>query len=114
MGKTSLAIATLYHTDVQAKFTHRFFVPCHSTATRSDLIASVAAHVGVSVGPNLARKVVRHLLNGPPTLLVLDNFETPWEPMSSRPGVEEFLALLADIPHLALLVRVLVYDDLYP
>ncbi|KAJ7851267.1 P-loop containing nucleoside triphosphate hydrolase protein, partial [Mycena olivaceomarginata] len=104
MGKTSLAVAVLHHKDVEAKFASRFFIPCQSTATRTDLISSIASHVGVSAGPGLPRKLVRHLTYGLPALLVLDNFETSWEPPSSRAGVEEFLALLADIPHLALIV----------
>ncbi|KAF7354092.1 NB-ARC domain-containing protein [Mycena venus] len=104
MGKTSLAVTALHHSDVEAKFPNRFFIPCHSTVTRSDLVSSIASHVGVAVGPNLARKVVRHLSYGPPVLLILDNFETPWEPGASRSGVEEFLLLLTDIPHLALIV----------
>ncbi|KAJ7884780.1 hypothetical protein B0H14DRAFT_2564182 [Mycena olivaceomarginata] len=37
------------------------------------------------------------------TTLPFNNMETPWEPMQSRGGVEEFLSLLADIPHLALM-----------
>jgi tetratricopeptide (TPR) repeat protein len=36
--------------------------------------------------------------------MILDNFETPWEAMDGRTKVEEFLSLLAGIPHLALLV----------
>ncbi|KAJ7473124.1 P-loop containing nucleoside triphosphate hydrolase protein, partial [Mycena galericulata] len=104
MGKTSLAVAVLHDAEVIKKYANRFFVPCHSTATRSDLVSSVASHVGLTPGPNLARKLVRHLTYGPPALLILDNFETPWEPLSGRVGVEEFLSLLADVPHLALVV----------
>ncbi|KAJ7817671.1 hypothetical protein B0H14DRAFT_3741639 [Mycena olivaceomarginata] len=37
-------------------------------------------------------------------ILILDNMETPWEPVSTRTNVEEFLSLLTDISHLALLV----------
>ncbi|KAJ7081153.1 hypothetical protein B0H15DRAFT_855190, partial [Mycena belliarum] len=102
MGKTSLATAALQHPDVVAKFTKRFFVPCHSTPTHSDLVSNIASYLGVAVGPNLARKVVRHLSYGPLTLLVLDNFETPWEASSSRAGVEEFLSLLTDIPQITM------------
>jgi hypothetical protein len=36
--------------------------------------------------------------------MILDNFETPWETVGDRTKVEKFLALLADIPHVALLV----------
>ncbi|KAJ7690808.1 hypothetical protein B0H17DRAFT_1134079 [Mycena rosella] len=104
MGKTSLAVAALQHPEVINKFPNRFFIPCHSTATRSDLVSSVASYVGIGVGPNLARKIVRHLSYGPPALLILDNFETPWESPSCRTGVEEFLSLLADVAHLAIIV----------
>jgi hypothetical protein len=110
MGKTSLAIAALQHPDVVVKFPSRFFIPCHSAATRSDLVSSIASHVGVAVGPNLARKVVRYLSFGPPALLVLDNFETPWELPAARAGVEEFLSLLADVEHVAIVVSLSVVD----
>jgi hypothetical protein len=45
-------------------------------------------------------------LDGGPAMLVLDNMETPWEPLSTRTEVEEFLSLLADVRHLALLVSI--------
>jgi hypothetical protein len=105
MGKTSLAVAVLHHRDVEAKIANRFFIPCHSTATCNDLVSSIGSHVGVAHGPDLARQLVRHLSHAPlPALLVLDNFETPWESMFSRPDVEKFLALLTDIHNLALIV----------
>ncbi|KAJ7119277.1 hypothetical protein C8R43DRAFT_1035536, partial [Mycena crocata] len=104
MGKTSLAVAVLHQPDVVNKFPRRYCIPCHSTANRSDLISSIASHLGVTMGPNLARRIVRHLSASPPVLMILDNFETPWEPASTRAGVEEFLSLLGDIAHLALIV----------
>ncbi|KAJ7209110.1 P-loop containing nucleoside triphosphate hydrolase protein, partial [Mycena pura] len=104
MGKTSLSIAALHDPDIAKKFTNRYFVPCQSNATPSDLVSSIASHVGVTKDPNLTREVIWHLMNGPPALMILDNFETPWEPMSSRAAVEEILSLLTDIPHLALVV----------
>ncbi|KAJ7191336.1 P-loop containing nucleoside triphosphate hydrolase protein, partial [Mycena pura] len=103
MGKTSLSIAALHDPDVAKKFNNRYFVPCQSNATRSDLVLSIASHLGVTEG-NLLPKVIRHLMDGPPVLIILDNFETPWEPMSSRAAVEEVLSLLTDIPHLALVI----------
>ncbi|KAJ7204161.1 hypothetical protein GGX14DRAFT_698881 [Mycena pura] len=104
MGKTSLCIAALHDPEVAKKFKNRYFVPCHSNGTRSSLVSSIASHLGVAEGPSILPKVLRHLTDGPPALLILDNFETPWEPMSSRTAVEELLSLLADIPHLALVV----------
>ncbi|KAJ7187480.1 hypothetical protein GGX14DRAFT_383542, partial [Mycena pura] len=105
MGKTSLSIAALHDPDVAKKFNNRYFVPCQSSATRSDLILSVASHLGVT-GGNLLPNVIRYLMDGPPVLMILDNFKTPWEPMTSRAAVEEVLSSLTDIPHLALVVRI--------
>ncbi|KAJ7769444.1 hypothetical protein B0H16DRAFT_1881966 [Mycena metata] len=104
MGKTSLALTALYHPNTVARYIHRHFVPCHAIPGCSELVAHVALHIGAPPGPNLSRKVVRHFSANSPSLLILDNFETPWESVSARADVEEFLSLLADVPHLALLL----------
>jgi hypothetical protein len=41
---------------------------------------------------------------GPRSLLILDNLETVWEPQESRADIEEFLSLITDVEHLALMV----------
>ncbi|KAJ6556083.1 hypothetical protein B0H19DRAFT_1293007 [Mycena capillaripes] len=48
--------------------------------------------------------IITHFKQCGPCLLMLDNFETPWEASESRGDVEEFLSLLADVPSLALLI----------
>jgi hypothetical protein len=50
------------------------------------------------------KKIAHYFAHASPSLLVLDNLETPWESMSSRSEVEEFLSLLTDAPHLGLMV----------
>ncbi|KAJ7455709.1 P-loop containing nucleoside triphosphate hydrolase protein, partial [Mycena latifolia] len=104
MGKTSLATAVLHHPDVVADYPHRYFVACHSVSTCSDLVSSLASHIGIEKTANLARKIARHLSYDARSLLVLDNFETPWEPSASRSEVEEFLSLLADVSNVAVLI----------
>jgi hypothetical protein len=52
----------------------------------------------------MAKKIAHYFAHAPPSLLVLDNLETPWEALSSRHEVEEFLSLLTDVPHLGLMV----------
>ncbi|KAJ7170239.1 hypothetical protein C8R43DRAFT_90464 [Mycena crocata] len=105
MGKTSLALATLHHDDVANKYPTRYFVPCHSALTCADLTSVIATHLGLEQGPNLSKKIYRQLNHSPPSLLVLDNFETPWEnSTTSRGEVEEFLSLVADVPQLAILI----------
>ncbi|KAJ6556545.1 hypothetical protein DFH09DRAFT_1084636 [Mycena vulgaris] len=73
--------------------------------THGDLSAAVASHRGLEPSPNIVKIIVRHLSAGPPVLLVLDNLETTWKPGSFRHDVEEFLALLTDVAHLALLAH---------
>jgi AAA+ ATPase superfamily predicted ATPase len=104
MGKTSLATVALHADAVMEKYSHRYFVQCHSTLTCAELVLAVADHIGVEKGSNPLKKVALHFMHAPPSLLVLDNLEACWELVSSRKEVEEFLALLTDIPQLGLMV----------
>jgi GTPase SAR1 family protein len=104
MGKTSLATAALHKLQVEVKYTQRYFVPCHSCPTCTELAATIADHIGLEKGLNMAKKTAHYFTHAPPSLLILDNLETPWESLSSRSEVEEFLSLLTDVPHLSLMV----------
>ncbi|KAJ7467456.1 hypothetical protein FB451DRAFT_950370, partial [Mycena latifolia] len=105
MGKTSLARAVLHSPETIAKYEdHRHFVACDAASTSVQLAALIAVHVGLKPGRNLTQPVLRHFASSPPSLLILDNLETSWEPMESRGAVEKFLCSLADIDHLALII----------
>ncbi|KAJ7234115.1 hypothetical protein C8J57DRAFT_1575548 [Mycena rebaudengoi] len=104
MGKTSLATAALHNQLVESKYSHRYFVPCHSSPTCTELAATIADHIGLEKGSNMVKKIAHYFAHAPPSLLILDNLETPWESLSSRSEVEEFLSLLTDVPHLGLMV----------
>ncbi|KAJ7254547.1 P-loop containing nucleoside triphosphate hydrolase protein, partial [Mycena rebaudengoi] len=104
MGKTSLATAALHNPQVEAKYSHRYFIPCQSSPTCTELVATVADHIGLEKGSNLLKRVAHYFAHAPPSLLILDNLETTWEPLSSRPDVEEFLSILTDAPHLGLMI----------
>ncbi|KAJ7314537.1 P-loop containing nucleoside triphosphate hydrolase protein, partial [Mycena albidolilacea] len=104
IGKTSLARAALHHSKVNTKYSQRHFIFCQSTNTCTSLVASIATHLGLPQSKDPTRKIVHHFRSSDPCLLVLDNFETPWEFIAFRAEVEEFLSLLDDIPHLAILV----------
>ncbi|KAJ7264392.1 P-loop containing nucleoside triphosphate hydrolase protein, partial [Mycena rebaudengoi] len=104
MGKTSLATAALHDPQVETKYSHRYFVPCHSSPTCTELVMAIADHIGLEKGPNMAKKIAHYFAHAPTSLLVLDNLETPWETLSSRSEVEEFLSLLTDVPHLGLMI----------
>ncbi|KAJ7264317.1 P-loop containing nucleoside triphosphate hydrolase protein, partial [Mycena rebaudengoi] len=104
MGKTSLAIAALHNPQVEAKYSYQYFVPCHSSPTCTALAATIASYIGLEKGSNMVKKIAHYFAHASPSLLVLDNLETPWESMSSRSEVEEFLSLLTDAPHLGLMI----------
>jgi hypothetical protein len=83
---------------------HRFFAACDTAGPQIDLAAIIGAHLGLNPGKNLTATVLRHFSAGPPSLLILDNLETIWEPTESREDIEEFLSLLTDVQHLGLIV----------
>ncbi|KAJ7715241.1 hypothetical protein B0H16DRAFT_1701747 [Mycena metata] len=105
MGKTSLARAALHHTDTCAKFEHRFFVSAEAATTAVELAALIGLHLGLEPGKDITKPVVQYFAwQTGLCLLILDNLETPWEPIQSRAGLENFLSLLADVEHLALII----------
>jgi hypothetical protein len=104
MGKTTLAMATLHHRKVVDRFPTRHFISCDSSHTNESLVATITSNLGLEPSRGLVRDVIHHLSTGPPCLVILDNFETPWEPVDGRAKVEELLSLLTDVPHVALLV----------
>jgi Cdc6-like AAA superfamily ATPase len=107
MGKTSLARVVVHHQETVARYQqHRFFVACDSAATKFELAALIGAHLGLKPGKDLTRPVVQHFTSCLASLLILDNLETSWEAPESRGEVEEFLSLLTDVEHLALIVSV--------
>ncbi|KAJ7822166.1 P-loop containing nucleoside triphosphate hydrolase protein, partial [Mycena olivaceomarginata] len=105
MGKTSLAKSVVHHSEIAARYAqHRFFVVCDTTANKMELAGLIGAHLGLKPGNDLTRAVIKQFSAGPPCLLILDNLETVWEPRESREDVEEFLSLLTDVGHLALMI----------
>ncbi|KAF8180734.1 hypothetical protein K438DRAFT_1976549 [Mycena galopus ATCC 62051] len=104
MGKTTLAVAALHNPKIVGKYPTRYFISCDSAYTNSSLVAMIASHLGLEPSRGLVRTVVHHLTAEPACLLILDNFETPWEAADGRDEVEEFLSLLTDVPHVGLLI----------
>ncbi|KAJ7138372.1 hypothetical protein C8R44DRAFT_728511 [Mycena epipterygia] len=104
IGKTSLAKAALHHPEIAAKYEHRFFIVVDSATSSIELAAVIGAHLGLKPGKDLTKPVIQYFSNTPSCLLVLDNLETPWEPLQSRGSVEELLSLITEITHLALII----------
>ncbi|KAF8184096.1 hypothetical protein K438DRAFT_1937370 [Mycena galopus ATCC 62051] len=104
MGKTSLAKAVLHHADTLAKFENRFFVGAEAATTSVELAALIGLHVGLNPGEDLTKPVVQYFSGKMSCLLILDNLETVWEPLQSRPAIEKFLSLLTELEDLALII----------
>ncbi|KAJ7133978.1 hypothetical protein C8R43DRAFT_1205507 [Mycena crocata] len=105
IGKTTLARAVLHHPQMTMHYAHhRFFVDCNSSSTRVELAAQIGSHLGLRPGKDLTRPVVHYFSTNPASVLILDNLETLWEPMESRRDTEEFLSLLTEVRHLALII----------
>ncbi|KAJ6451049.1 P-loop containing nucleoside triphosphate hydrolase protein, partial [Mycena sanguinolenta] len=104
MGKTSLARAALHHSDTLTRFEQRFFVSAEPATTSVELAALIGLHIGLNPGEDLTRAVVQYLSKTSSCLLIVDNLETVWEPIQSRSDIEEFLSLLTDVKHLALII----------
>ncbi|KAJ7889524.1 hypothetical protein B0H14DRAFT_2561728 [Mycena olivaceomarginata] len=93
MGKTSLARAALHHPEVTAKYAHQIFVAADLVTDKVGLVTLIASHIGLHPTPYLTKQIVQYFSECSSVLLVLDNLETAWEPMSSH-----------DVGHLALVI----------
>nr|GAT55763.1 predicted protein [Mycena chlorophos] len=104
IGKTTLVTAALHHDDVRQKYRERYFVGCEVASTPQALIAVIASNIGIKLAQQPLQAILRQLAKGPPTLLVLDNLETPWEVPDSKNEVEEVLSKLSELSNLSLVV----------
>ena len=116
MGKSTFALVALHDPKVAQKYRvdredRRFFIRCQSsTDSREKLVALIADDLGVAPGrarssPQVSALEI-HICNElakAPAVLVLDNAETLlW--VDNPIPVQEWLARLAEIPRLALVV----------
>jgi hypothetical protein len=107
IGKASRARAVLHHPEISTRYgQHHYFIPSDSAASKVELAALIGAHLGLKPAKDLTQSVILHFSRGPSSLLIFDNLETLWEPNVSRKEIEEFLSLLTDVSHLALMVGV--------
>ncbi|KAH7101457.1 hypothetical protein BKA62DRAFT_638590 [Auriculariales sp. MPI-PUGE-AT-0066] len=103
MGKSTLALSILNHPAVIQQFgKHRYFISCESATSSGGLISDVAAHVGIA-GDQLKKRLLA-ALRSISLLLVLDNFETPWEGVDQRVETEMFLGELSALQNITLIV----------
>ncbi|KAJ7575182.1 hypothetical protein C8J56DRAFT_1172247 [Mycena floridula] len=108
IGKTSTAIAILHSKEIESHFgSLRFWVSCVKAKSIEQLDS--ALHSGIVGGQDTSspREAVIAKLQTleQPALVVLDNFETPWD-TENRSEVEEILRALNDLPHISILMTI--------
>jgi nucleoside phosphorylase/tetratricopeptide (TPR) repeat protein len=103
-GKSNLTIAALHVPEV-AKFYggRRYFVRLSDADSAERMLSAIAAGLKIQSGRDLLSAVKSHLSDAP-TLLVLDNAETPWK--FDRLKTEALLADLLGVSKLALVCSV--------
>lgn len=96
MGKTSLALAALHHPYLS--FHLRLFVACDS-GIGEDCIADA---LGVVPKRSAILRTLAELDRS--TVIVLDNWESVWEPAEKRAPAESLLGAIAEIAHVTIIV----------
>jgi tetratricopeptide (TPR) repeat protein len=109
MGKTSLALAVVQSSVVQSKYapSHRFWVPCIEAASTSLFLQLLYINLRIGLDTKNTLEDILSELNRSkaPRLILLDNFETPWNMLDgTRKEVSNILFQLSQLDHVALLV----------
>ncbi|WP_407755581.1 tetratricopeptide repeat protein [Archangium sp.] len=104
IGKSTLSSAALHDSRVVARFgDRRYFVRCEICRTADELVAQLARALRVPPGRNRRERLLSEL-EQEPTLLILDNLETPWEEDGSQ--TEQLLLELDALQPVALVASV--------
>ncbi|KZS91630.1 hypothetical protein SISNIDRAFT_467563 [Sistotremastrum niveocremeum HHB9708] len=107
IGKTSLALAALHHPDcVRVYGLHRHFICCETATSTETFISALATAFDIEAPENIGAITKKLSQLKCRVLVVLDNFETTWEPAASRSDVESILTSLASIPTVSILLTI--------
>lgn len=108
MGKTSTALTILHHRQMQLIFGDRcYFVSCEAATSTSLLLQAILQVLGVQIGSEQDPLFILHqvlIIQSRPLLLVLDNFETPWDESDDQTQVESVLSRITALSHVTLMV----------
>ena len=108
MGKTSVSLAVVEQPLVKARFlpANRIWVPCIEATSATLLLEILYTQLQISGNKQVTIEKVISVLNNStqPRLILLDNFETPYNSLGGTQQVEDVLRQLAALSHVAILV----------
>ncbi|PPQ68908.1 hypothetical protein CVT26_001845 [Gymnopilus dilepis] len=109
MGKTSISLAVVETPLVQGHFALRspVWIPCVGATSASLLLETLYVQLQIpgDKKPTLDKIIDELSARTDPCLIVLDNFETPWNiPGETQRSVGDILRQLAQLKHIAMLV----------
>jgi tetratricopeptide (TPR) repeat protein len=107
MGKTSVALAVANDPAIVQRFgDRRHFVPCEEVTNPAPLVDLIAMHLGIVLPTSNPFPHLLESLRGQSSLclIILDNFETPWDSLATRTEIEEIVTQLSSTPFLSLIV----------
>ncbi|KDR71119.1 hypothetical protein GALMADRAFT_144185 [Galerina marginata CBS 339.88] len=109
MGKTSVSLAVVESSLIQNRFPHRNYVwvPCIGASSAALFLETLYIQLQVPGDKQVTlEKIITELsASTDPRLLILDNFETPWNATGgSQKQVEDILRTVAKLDHIAMLV----------
>jgi tetratricopeptide (TPR) repeat protein len=107
IGKTTLSLSILHHDLVIKKFgAERIFVSCEAATSFELLLGEIAGTLSIAVShvtDDLFKAIIRRLQEGA-CLLVLDNFETPWDPPQTRSEIEMLLTQITALQTVTVII----------
>ena len=107
MGKTSVALTVIHGEPIVQVFgDNRHWVPCDKTHTIPLLLEHLARMFSVTLeSGNLLVDIMSHLRqNNAPRIILIDNFETLWDPMETKFLSEDILSSLRSISNITILL----------
>lgn len=105
IGKTALTLAAAHDPSVEARFPRRLFVSLQAVFQGAGILDAVGKAMGLRESPERTRKALVRLA-GVPTLLILDNLETPWERPGESAATADGLGKLGGVPGVRLLASI--------
>ena len=113
LGKTSVALHLMHHEIVRKRYNdQQFFVGCDGVTTADGLASRVLQILGASTaaGGDVVNSLHAVLKRAPPTLLLLDNFESIWDAHNDHSAVRTLLQIIANVKATSLIITMRATD----